>query len=134
MQGERILKKTGEIELPTKLLKDIRGAHYSALVIAKTIKRNEMLERMPGINENRITTLKKLTNREQQYRAKRTDATIEEYSQIFLSDTPPCTKCNSKTERNRQYFAYARRSYLLQIKDCAYCTCSGGVILSRFKI
>jgi len=88
IKGERILKKTGEIELPTKLLKDIRGAHYSALVIAKTIKRNEMLERMPGMNENRIITLRKLTNREQQYRAKRTDTTIEEYSQILLSDTP----------------------------------------------
>ena len=47
-----------------------------------------MLERMPGMNENRIITLKKLTNREQQYRAKRTDTTIEEYSQILLSDTP----------------------------------------------
>ena len=89
MKGERILKKSGEIEICTKLLKDIRGAHYPPLFIAKTIKRNEMLEQMPGINENRIATLNKLTNPEQQYRAKRTDATIKEYSQIFLSDTPP---------------------------------------------
>ena len=47
-----------------------------------------MLEQMPNLNENRIITLKKLTNTEEQYRAKRTETTIEEYSQVFLSDTP----------------------------------------------
>ena len=38
--GERIVKKTGLIESKMKRVKDVRGCHYTKLVINQTIQRN----------------------------------------------------------------------------------------------
>ena len=88
-KGEQIIRKSGQTETRTKALKNIRGSHYSALVINKTIQRSKTIEANVRSAAERKEIFSAISQPDKQFREERTDATIEEYSQVLLADTTP---------------------------------------------
>ena len=89
MIGSRTDKKTGELESNTNKHWDIRGVHYAAIVISKTIERSKLLESRNITGCERQKIRKKLTSRADQLRTKRTEHTIESYAQSAYCTTQP---------------------------------------------
>ena len=82
--GEKIVKKTGQIESKVKRVKNVRGCHYTKVVIDQTIQRIQVLCSTCNINE-RKKILKQLTLKDNQLSKAREDETIKRYAAI-LSD------------------------------------------------
>ena len=87
-KGERINRKTNQLELRTNKLRNIRGSSYSALVIKKTIIRNEKLESNKNMGHVRSSIRRKLTSKGDQFNTARIDKSVENYAHILLSDAP----------------------------------------------
>ena len=87
-KGERINQKTNQLELRTNKLRNIRGSSYSALVIRKTIIRNEKLESNKNMGHVRSSIRRKLTSKGDQFNTARIDKSVEKYAHILLSDAP----------------------------------------------
>ena len=80
--GERIIKKTGQIESKKMRVKDVRGYHYTKVVIEKTMRRNEVLSNTA--NEDKRKLLRdKLTLKDNRFSQAREDETIERYAAIL---------------------------------------------------
>ena len=85
--GSRVIKKTGEQETNTNTVSDVRGSYYTAIVINRTMERNNRLVSMRLNMDKRKEIRKQLTSRADQLRSKRTEHTIEGYATSAYSDT-----------------------------------------------
>ena len=86
--GTRIYKGTGVVESQLNKISDVRGRHYIAVVIKRTIERSKSLEQSPQQIDKRKQIRTQLTSRADQLRTKRTEHTIKEYACAAYQDSP----------------------------------------------
>ena len=87
-KGDRINRKTNQLELGTNKLRNIRGSSYSALVIKKTMIRNDELQSNENMEHIRSSIRQKLTSKGDQFRTARIDKSVEKYAHVLPSDAP----------------------------------------------
>ena len=84
--GNRTYKGTDQVFNERKKIKDVRGSHYSKLVISKTIERNKELETKTDDEERQ--SKKKiniyLTSVESEFNSIRNECTVEKYAYSLL--------------------------------------------------
>ena len=78
--GARTCIKTGQLESSEGRIVDIRGRHYTTIVIQRTMERNRMLESLPQQTDKKKRVRAQLTSRSDQLRTKRTEVTVELYA------------------------------------------------------